>query len=219
MPVQFRVSDGSFVRRVPYFSRRGAKLTRAQRLDYSAVNMGWRNLVGLGEALEEVIHSAKTANQKQGVPDYSTGSLVGEVWRVTVPPVDMTAEEITARLAEVKTTKKEAAAAEFRRRAYGGASVEISAGVFRTIQTDALAVTELERGKARMTRLSLSSMEVVTQAGDRITLTPAMADTLLVAIETHVAACQDREVAIHTALDNATTVADAEAVNETTGWP
>lgn len=106
--IQFDVSSGNFIQSLQRYSRYRANLSAVERLDYSANFPECPDeLIGKGEAPLVLVEPTLGAGQKRGqVPDISTGSLVSGEWRVSVPAVSKSPEEIAAGLDAVLLSVK-----------------------------------------------------------------------------------------------------------------
>jgi hypothetical protein len=63
------------------------------------------------------------------------------------------------------------------------------------------------------------TINVVTRANVLLTLTASNTPAILTAMRAHVKACQEREHAIHTAINDAVDHDDLDDINISTGWP
>ena len=63
------------------------------------------------------------------------------------------------------------------------------------------------------------TINVVTRANVLLTLTASNTPAILAAMRAHVKACQEREHAIHTAINDAVDHDDLDDINISTGWP
>lgn len=142
--------------------------------------------------------------------------------------VPMTPEEEAAHLASITPNLEDrrqtiiaAARAKYFAAANGGTTLDIGGGVTVPVATMERPVLMLERSVARMARLEAADMPVVTTAGQPVSLTPALANAMLAAVEDHIAACEARQheiVAAALAAEDHDDLDDVEAGLDT-GWP
>lgn len=132
----------------------------------------------------------------------------GTAWTVA----DMT-------VAERKVYLKTKITETFQARRNAGTTASIGGNDVAVATTHEAAV-ELARAISKIQRTNpAGTIPVVTRGKARVTLTGAIATTMLEAIEDHVALCQARENALYGLVDDAETHADLNAIDHTTGWP
>lgn len=120
-------------------------------------------------------------------------------------------------LATRKAELLAAAKARYAAIANGGTTATIAPGVTIAVATAAEPVVKLMRAVAHMDAEQLSSMAVVTTAGAPVDLTPAIAEAMLEAIDSHVADCEacqnDLVTAILAVADDAEPTAGHDALD------
>lgn len=163
-----------------------------------------------------VLHGAPSYDPDTHYPEASAPYLDGETWRnetlTAYTEAELAARAVTA-LAAAKAVKREALSAEFHARR--------EAGVLVGGDRYATSNDGHQELKALVERLASKggTQKAKTRAGKLINLTLAQAEAIFAAVDDYIAACWTREYDLDAAITAATTKAEVDAIDITTGWP
>ncbi len=118
-------------------------------------------------------------------------------------------------VAERKTWLKAKATEKFREMRDAGTTYSGT-----PISTTHDAIVELREGLEKInSTMPAGTINVVTRSGAKLTLGSVNTHQIITAIQDYVADCQEREHALHTAIDAAADHAALDAIDINSGWP